>query len=371
MSSIFISYRRKGALIHARALFERLHREFGANEVFIDVEGVDYGLDFIEILNEKLNGCQVMLAVIDPQWATATDKQGRRRIDREHDYVRTEIVTALSRGIRTVPVLIDGAEMPEPNDLPEPLRPLTRRNALMLDFNRFDAEISRLISVIRKILAPAGAEARAPTEADRVNPQEAIRLRGEAERQEKQRTSRMHQQAEKRAHETEAVLQEGSMIRLAGIGTLRVSGDLEDALALAQNQSRRDGKTVTSTRYVFAAIRRLNPEMLTGMLELLSEENALRALPPGERLPRKVKLDSSGGFSQCVTESLTQLKSSSKNVAPISVADLFVDVAKFGKGASVAHLRDHGFDARRIDGVVRELKVPVRIRRDMAHTSLT
>jgi TIR domain-containing protein len=153
MSSIFISYRRVGALVHARALFERLRHEFGPNEVFIDLEGVDYGLDFVDILNEQLNGCQVMLAVIDPQWATATDRHGRRRIERENDYVRTEIVTALSRGIRTVPVLVDGAEMPDASDLPEPLRPLTRRNALVLDFSRFDAEVSRLIGVIRKILA--------------------------------------------------------------------------------------------------------------------------------------------------------------------------------------------------------------------------
>jgi hypothetical protein len=152
VSAIFISYRRVGALVHARALFERLRNEFGPNGVFIDLEGIEYGVDFIEILNEQLNGCQAMLALIDPQWATATDRQGRRRIDREYDYVRTEIVTALSRGIRTVPVLIDGAEMPDPEDLPEPLRPLTRRNALILDFNRFDAEVARLISAIHRIL---------------------------------------------------------------------------------------------------------------------------------------------------------------------------------------------------------------------------
>ncbi len=152
MSAIFISYRRVGALVHARALFERLRNEFGPNEVFIDLEGIDYGIDFVDVLNEQLTGCQVMLALIDPQWASATDRQGRRRIDREHDFVRTEIVTALSRGIRTVPVLIDGAEMPDPEDLPESLRPLTRRNALVLDFNRFDAEIARLIGAIRRII---------------------------------------------------------------------------------------------------------------------------------------------------------------------------------------------------------------------------
>jgi hypothetical protein len=138
--------------VHARALFERLRSEFGPKEVFIDLEGIQYGVDFVEILNEQLNGCQAMLALIDPQWATAADRQGRRRIDREYDYVRTEIVTALARGIRTVPVLIEGAELPDPEDLPEPLRPLTRRNALVLDFNRFDAEVTRLIVAIRRIL---------------------------------------------------------------------------------------------------------------------------------------------------------------------------------------------------------------------------
>lgn len=114
-------------MVHARALFEPLLREFGDCEVFIDLEGIDYGLDFV-------------------------DRRAKRRIDRESDYVRTEIVTALQRGIRTVPVLIEGAEMPDSSELPEDLRPLARKNALILDFNRFDAEVGRLIGVIRKIL---------------------------------------------------------------------------------------------------------------------------------------------------------------------------------------------------------------------------
>jgi len=153
MSAIFISYRRGGALIHARALFERLSREFGPDDVFIDLEGIEYGVDFVEVLSRQLQGCRVMLALIDPQWATAKDKHGRVRLEVENDFVRTEIVTALNRGIRTVPVLIDGAEMPEPESLPAALRLLAQRQAVNLDFNRFDAEIERLAVAIRKILA--------------------------------------------------------------------------------------------------------------------------------------------------------------------------------------------------------------------------
>jgi cytochrome c5 len=157
MSAIFISYRRVGALVHARAIFERLRNEFGPNDVFIDLDGIQYGVDFIEVLNEQLNGCRVMLALIDPQWATAKDRRGQPRISQSSDYVRIEIETALRRGVRTVPVLIDGAEMPDAEDLPESLRPLARRNALFLDFSRFDAEITRLIGVIRPILMASQA----------------------------------------------------------------------------------------------------------------------------------------------------------------------------------------------------------------------
>ena len=154
MSAIFISYRRVGAQAQARAVFERLRNEFGASEVFIDVDGIELGLKFVDVLNKQLHDCQVMLALIDPQWATALDLQGRRRIDQEGDYVRTEIVTALARGIRTIPVLIDGVVMPDAAGLPEPLRPLTGHNALVLDFTNFEAEIGRLIPVIRKIVVP-------------------------------------------------------------------------------------------------------------------------------------------------------------------------------------------------------------------------
>src|SRR6266404_500302 len=167
MSCIFISYRREGATVHARALFERLRHEFGPDNVFIDQEGIDYGVDFVDVVNRQLRGCSVMLALIDPQWTTATDKKGRRRLDRENDYVLTEIATALARGIRTVPVLVDGAEMPDPETLPEAIRPLARLNALNLDFNRFDAEIGSLVAVIRRILAEQATQAERPDPAAR------------------------------------------------------------------------------------------------------------------------------------------------------------------------------------------------------------
>jgi hypothetical protein len=194
MSSIFISYRRRGVPIHARALFERLSREFGRDEVFIDLEGIDFGLDFVDVLNSKLQGCQVMLALIDPQWAIATDERGET--NPSIDYVRTEIETALARGIRTIPVLLDGAKMPGTNALPVSLHPLSRLNALDLDFTHFEAEITRLIGVVRKDLGvPAGSLARrGPTTAN-------MRQRSAAEYLQSQQPQALHSSSNSRSTE--------------------------------------------------------------------------------------------------------------------------------------------------------------------------
>jgi len=152
MAVVFISYRRKGALKDARALYERLRHDVGKDNIFMDLEGIEMGADFVEVLERQLNGCRIMLAVIDPTWATMTDAKGRRRIDREDDFVRLEIAAALQRKIAVIPVLIDDAEMPDKADLPEDLRPLTTRQGMSLDFRRFDAEMGRLVASLHKLL---------------------------------------------------------------------------------------------------------------------------------------------------------------------------------------------------------------------------
>ena len=133
MSAVFVSYRRDGALVHARAVFERLSREFGVGQVFIDLESIDVGVDFIDLIETQLHGCQVMLALIDPDWVTAVDRQGRRRITLANSYVRIEIATALRRGIRVMPILLDAAEMPDEDALPDDLKPLVDRKSTRLN----------------------------------------------------------------------------------------------------------------------------------------------------------------------------------------------------------------------------------------------
>jgi len=107
-AGIFISYRRREALKEARAVFEKLSREFGAGQVFIDLEGLDYGVDFVESLDRQLQHCEVMLVLIGPGWLDSPDGHGGRRLDDPNDFVRIELRTALQRNIRVVPVLFMG-----------------------------------------------------------------------------------------------------------------------------------------------------------------------------------------------------------------------------------------------------------------------
>lgn len=138
-------------MAETRAVYERLRGEFGSDNVFIDLEGLDYGVDFVEVLDEQLENCRVMLALIGPDWMGGNAATGRR-LDDENDFVRVELRTALARAIRVVPVLINGAVMPRSDELPDDLRSLARRHALELDFRRFDGDIGRLVSALRKIM---------------------------------------------------------------------------------------------------------------------------------------------------------------------------------------------------------------------------
>src|SRR5258708_18907549 len=108
---IFISYRREESRWSARSLHDRLTQRFDRNQIFMDVDSVDLGEDFIKTIEETVGSCDVLIAVIDKRWLISTDEEGGRRLDNPEDSVRIEIVTALKRGIRVIPVLVDGALM--------------------------------------------------------------------------------------------------------------------------------------------------------------------------------------------------------------------------------------------------------------------
>jgi hypothetical protein len=143
---IFISYRREESRWSARSLHDRLSMNFDRNQIFMDIDAIALGEDFVKAIETTVAKCDVLIAVIGANWLTSKDRQGVRRLDNPGEFVRMEIATALSRDIRVIPVLVDGALMPFATELPDDLKPLVRRNALQISDTSFDGDCQRLIA---------------------------------------------------------------------------------------------------------------------------------------------------------------------------------------------------------------------------------
>ena len=150
---IFISYRRADAGPYARLLQVELAERFPEARVFMDVDSIEAGLDFVEVIRDAVGSCHVMVVVIGQQWVTLTDEEGGRRLDDPGDYVRLEVRTALRRGVRVIPVLVDGAKPVSQRQLPDDLRKLARLNALEVSCDRYRYDADRLAGLIDRALA--------------------------------------------------------------------------------------------------------------------------------------------------------------------------------------------------------------------------
>lgn len=155
---IFISYRREDTAPYAGRIYDRLVTEFGFDQVFLDIDTIPPGDDFVEVLTEKVESCDVLLAVIGKAWLTIADAGGRPRIQNPGDFVAIEIGAALRRKVRVIPILVGGGRMPLSSELPEALTPLARRQAYDLQDKGFVSALEKLFPVLQKSRsAAAGA----------------------------------------------------------------------------------------------------------------------------------------------------------------------------------------------------------------------
>ncbi|MGZ8263116.1 MAG: TIR domain-containing protein [Burkholderiales bacterium] len=151
MAGIFISYRRADSDGWAGRLRDALRVRFG-DLVFQDVDNIADGEIFSDVIDRALNECDVALIIIGPSWGSARDEQGRRRLDLEEDWVRTETAMVLNRKIRVIPVLVGGARLPRADELPEELRSLTRRQAREIRSTSWDSDVSLLANHLAQIV---------------------------------------------------------------------------------------------------------------------------------------------------------------------------------------------------------------------------
>ena len=153
MPGIFISYRREDSAGYTGRIYDRLSARFGKDQIFMDID-TELVVDFVDVINEKVGFCDVLVSVIGRNWLTVTNSEGQRRLDNPEDFVRLENEAALERNVPVIPALVGGATIPRKSDLPEALANLTRRHAIEISHTRFDQDMDRLIRGLERILPP-------------------------------------------------------------------------------------------------------------------------------------------------------------------------------------------------------------------------
>lgn len=150
---IFISYRREDTSGESGRLKDKLEQVFGQENIFYDVETLEAGLNFDQSIAKALNESKVLLAMIGPHWLKVEDNKGVKRLQKPDDWVRKEIAEALKRGLRVIPILVNGAEMPDQEELPEELKELSLKHAQELTSSRWNYDVGELTKVLEKIIA--------------------------------------------------------------------------------------------------------------------------------------------------------------------------------------------------------------------------
>ena len=156
---IFISYRRDDTSAHAGRLYDALAARFGADRLFIDIDTIPVGADFAEALQEAIDSADVVLVLIGRSWLTASDKTGAPRLQDPNDFVRLEVEAALERKARILPVLVQNADMPTTDDLPDSLSGLVRRQAFELADRRWRSDLTGLVSALERLAEQSRREA--------------------------------------------------------------------------------------------------------------------------------------------------------------------------------------------------------------------
>lgn len=163
MKDIFVSYRRKDSSDITGRIFDRLKDRFGAHRLFKDVDSIPLGSDFVEAIASAVAQSKAMVAVVGKEWLTATDENGRQRIQDDADYVHIEIAAALERNLPVIPVLVMGASMPKATELPEALHSFASRNGTPVRPDPdFDHDMRRLINSLEAIVSADDERAREP-----------------------------------------------------------------------------------------------------------------------------------------------------------------------------------------------------------------
>jgi len=155
---LFISYRRNESSYIVDRLRGELSRRCSSFQIFRDIDSIQPGQNFKQAIQQALHSCMVVLAVIGPDWAHATDAAGKRRLFESTDFVRAEISYALKNSLIVVPILTDRAIVPSRSDLPDDLWELSDLQALQLrSGDDFERDVNKLTFTLKQLTKQSSA----------------------------------------------------------------------------------------------------------------------------------------------------------------------------------------------------------------------
>jgi hypothetical protein len=156
VSLIFVSYRRQDTQSATGRLCDKLQAHFGAEQVFHDIESIEPGSSFPAIIASKIADSSIVLVMIGRHWLDSAGNDGRSRLFEPDDYLRLEIATALQHDIPVIPVLVEGAAMPQASALPNSIAGVSTRQAHEITEQRWQYDSDLLVKEIERFVAPEG-----------------------------------------------------------------------------------------------------------------------------------------------------------------------------------------------------------------------
>lgn len=146
MNRIFISYRSSDGKKDADRLCADLSRLYGEDQVFFDKQDLRGGHSWRSAIMAALGTQPVVLLLVTPELLGMAHPEGGRRIDRDDDPIRGEVLTAQAHGATIVPLLTEGMVMPATADIPPALRFLKESHALKLRTEDWAGDLKKIVA---------------------------------------------------------------------------------------------------------------------------------------------------------------------------------------------------------------------------------
>lgn len=144
---IFITYRDSDEPWAAWSLDEELSKRLGKDAVFLDTRSIQLGATFDRTLLDAVRNAAVLLVVIGSRWLHA-DADGIRQVDQPDDWVRREIVVAITTGTIVIPVLVGDVSALRAEELPTNIRRLARYQSVRLRHRDAPRDLAHIVDVV-------------------------------------------------------------------------------------------------------------------------------------------------------------------------------------------------------------------------------